>query len=58
MYINGWMGTVQERVSIYAAIYACPLGTAEHRSLYGTSVHSGTPITVRDLCVRSRSCDH
>ncbi|CAI9587251.1 unnamed protein product [Staurois parvus] len=39
-----------------------PLGHSEHRSLYGTSVPAIRcplcPIVVRDLCVRSLSCDH
>ncbi|CAI9588782.1 unnamed protein product, partial [Staurois parvus] len=33
-------------------------GSAQHRSPAPASGHSGTLIVVRDLCVRSRSCDH
>ncbi|CAI9580095.1 unnamed protein product, partial [Staurois parvus] len=35
-------------------------GSAQHRDPVPavSSGHSGTPIIVRDLCVRSPSCDH
>ncbi|CAI9569496.1 unnamed protein product [Staurois parvus] len=35
-------------------------GSVQHRDLVPTvsSRHSGTPMAVRDLGVRSRSCDH
>ncbi|CAI9614708.1 unnamed protein product, partial [Staurois parvus] len=35
-------------------------GSAQHRDPVPTvsSGHSGTPIVGRDLCIRSRSCDH
>ncbi|CAI9562961.1 unnamed protein product [Staurois parvus] len=34
--------------------------SAQHRDPVPavSSGHSGTPITVQDLCTRSRSCDH
>ncbi|CAI9607592.1 unnamed protein product [Staurois parvus] len=33
-------------------------GSAQHHDPVPSSGHSGTPIVVRDLCARSRSCDH
>ncbi|CAI9621119.1 unnamed protein product, partial [Staurois parvus] len=40
-------------------LWALP-GSAHHRDPVPavSSGHSGTPIVVRDLCARSRSCDH
>ncbi|CAI9555751.1 unnamed protein product, partial [Staurois parvus] len=49
--INGRTVAVQGQVAVLKTDSPPP---ACARSLG----HSGTPIVVRDLCVRSRSCDH
>ncbi|CAI9621224.1 unnamed protein product [Staurois parvus] len=50
MYINGRMGAVQGRVAVYKRCL--------HSQSVRTTWEHATLIAVRDLCVRSRSCDH
>ncbi|CAI9621739.1 unnamed protein product [Staurois parvus] len=50
MYINGRTGAVQG----WVAVYKCPPRLC---TLPGSAQHCD-PIAARDLCVRSRSCDH
>ncbi|CAI9594016.1 unnamed protein product, partial [Staurois parvus] len=46
--------------SLHAPCLCVLPGSAHHRDLVSavSSGHSETPIVGRDLCARSRSCDH